>query len=78
MQKENPDHHDANLILKLYDLRREGLFLYVKVLPHLERFRKEISPTAFQNAEWISTQCAEGRKSLEMIQLRVRKMMEAK
>jgi hypothetical protein len=145
MPKEKPDHHDADLILKLYELRREavmrdsrnaingkfwpksyedvlaitkpdhpmnaafrqvssywemtygmakhgiihadfliesggeGLFLYAKIHPYLERFRKEnSSPTAFQNAEWISTQCTEGRKRFEMIQGRVRKMAEAK
>jgi len=145
MSKDKPDHHDAELVLKLYDLRREavmrdsrntingkfwpksyedvlaitkpdspmnaafrqvssywemvygmakhgiihadflvenngeGLFLYAKIHPHLERFRKEnSSPTAFQNAEWIATQCAEGRRRFEMIQNRVRKMAEAK
>jgi hypothetical protein len=145
MSKDKPDHHDAELVLKLYDLRREavmrdsrnsingkfwpksyedvlaitkpdspmnaafrqvssywemvygmakhgiihadflienngeGLFLYAKIHPFLERFRKEnSSPTAFQNAEWISTQCAEGRRRFEMIQNRVRKMAEAK
>ena len=57
----------------------EGLFLYAKIHPHLERFRKEnSSPTAFQNAEWISTQSAEGRRRFEMISGRVRKMAEAK
>jgi hypothetical protein len=145
MSKEKPDHHDAELVLKLYDLRREtvmrdsrnaingkfwpksyedvlaitkpdhpmnaafrqvssywemtygmakhgiihadfliensgeGLFLYAKIYPFLERFRKEnSSPTAFQNAEWISTQSTEGRRRFEMIQNRVRKMAEAK
>jgi len=144
MSKEQPDHHDAELILRLYDLRREtvmresrnailgkfwpktfedfiavtkfehpenaafrqvssywemvysfakrgvvnadfliensgeGLFLYAKVLPFLERFRKEMSPTAFQNAEWISKNCEEGKKRFEMIQGRVKKMAESR
>ena len=145
MSKEKPDYQDAELMLKLYELRREsvmresrnninmkffpksyddavavtkfehplneafrqtssywemvygfarhgivnadflienngeGLFLYAKMQPHLERFRKEnSSPTAFQNAEWISTQCAEGRRRFEMIQARVRKMADMK
>jgi hypothetical protein len=56
----------------------EGLFLYAKVLPYVERFRKEFSPVAFQNAEWIATQCSEGRRRFEMIQGRVKKMMETK
>ena len=144
MSKEKPDYHDADLVLRLYDLRREkvmresrdaigkkfwpksyedviavakpdhplnaafrqtgtywemvyglakhgivhadflvensgeGLFLFAKVQPYLERFRKEMAPTAFQNAEWIATQCAEGKKRFENIQARVRKMLETK
>jgi hypothetical protein len=114
--KQTPDHHDAELVLKLYELRREsvmresrkammqfnprdydefvaitqpthdlnpafrqvssyfemaygfarhgvchpdflaentgeGMLLFAKVQPHLERFRRENAPTAFQNAE---------------------------
>jgi len=141
MIKERPDHHDAELVLRLYDLRREpvmrqsrttmmqfmpksyeellaitqpnhpsnaawrqvssywemawsfarhgvcnpdflientteGLFLFAKVQPHLERFRKDLSPTAFRNAEWIATQCETGRQRLELVQMRLRKMLE--
>ncbi|HEV8112998.1 MAG TPA: hypothetical protein VGR31_09500 [Planctomycetota bacterium] len=141
MAKEVPDHHDAEIVMKLYDLRREsvmrdsrnkiaqflprtweefivvtqpahplnaafrqvssywemaygfgrhhivnadflientteGLFIYVKVLPFLERFRKEVSPTAFRNYEWITTQCETGKQRLELVQSRVRKMLE--
>jgi hypothetical protein len=142
MSKQTPDYQDADLIIKLYELRREpvmrqsrndinakffpknydefiavtkidhplnaafrqtssywemvysfanhgvvnadflienageGLFLFAKVQPHLERFRKEGSPTAFKNAEWIATQCAEGRKRFEIISNRVKKMAE--
>jgi hypothetical protein len=144
MPKEQPDHHDAELVLKLYDLRREavmresrngigakfwptsyedflavtkadhplnaafrqvstywemaysfarhgivnadflientteGLFLYAKVRPFLERFRRESSPLAFRNAEWISTQCDEGRQRFDMVQQRVQKILETK
>ena len=139
--KEKPDHHDADLVLKLYDLRREavmrqsrnaiggfmprtyeeffavtqmnhplnaawrqtssywemaygmarhgvinpdflientgeGMFLYAKVLPFLDRFRKEMSPLAFRNSEWISTNCESGKRILEMVQGRLRQMME--
>jgi len=142
MIKEVPDHHDAELVLRLYELRREtvmresrskimtwlprtweeflaatqmdhplnaafrqtssywemaygmarhhivnpdylmentteGLFLYAKVLPFLERFRKEFAPTAFRNVEWITTNCATGKQRLEMVQGRVRKLIEA-
>ena len=143
MSKEHPDHHDADLILKLYELRREavmresrrtmmaflprsweelaaavapthphnaawrqvgsywemvysfgrhgvvhpdfliennaeGLFLFAKVEPYLGRFRKEYSPTAFRNAEWIATQCETGRQRYAMVKARVAKMMEAR
>lgn len=143
MAKEVPDHHDAELVLRLYELRREavmresrktmaqflprtweellavtqtdhpanaafrqvssywemaygfgrhhivnpdflientteGLFLYAKVLPFLERYRKELSPTAFRNAEWITTECETGKQRLEVVQARIRKMLEAR
>jgi hypothetical protein len=144
MIKAHPDHHDAELVLRLYDLRREavmrqsrdaifqflprtwedltavvlspahpqnaawrqtssywemaygfakhgivnpdfliessteGLFLYAKVLPFLERMRKEISPTAFQNAEWIVQNSAVAKQRFELVQGRVRKMLEAR
>ena len=143
MPKEVPDHHDAELVLKLYDLRREavmresrakmfqfrpqtweelmavvdtahplnaafrqtssywemaygfarhhivnadflientteGLFLYAKILPFLARFRQEGSPMAFRNAEWITTQCEAGKQRLELVQGRVRKMLEGR
>jgi len=143
MSKDVPDHHDAELVLRLYELRREavmresrqtmmkffpkswedfvavtqadhpsnaafrqvssywemaygfgrhhvidpdflientteGLFLYAKVLPFLERFRREVSPTAFRNAEWITKECETGKQRLEIVQMRLRKMLEAK
>lgn len=143
MTKEKPDHQDAELVLKLYDLRREtvmrqsrdaiakwvprdwddfisvtkidhphnaawrqvssyfemaygfarhgvvnaeflaentgeGLFLYAKVLPHLERFRRDVAPTAFMNAEWICANAASARMRLEMFQKRVAAMTAAK
>lgn len=136
MQKTTPDHHDADLIIKLYDLRREtvmrqarnsinawvprswedvhavtqpshamnapwrqvssywemvysmarhgivhaefmaencaeGLLLYAKVAPYVERYRKEISPTAFTNAEWIAKETAMGRQRFALFQKRV-------
>src|SRR2546423_14095391 len=142
MSKEKPDHDDAQLVLKLYDLRREavmrqsraaingwlprnwaefiavtqpahplnapwrqvssywemvysmarhgivhadflaenngeGLFLFAKVAPHLERFRREVSPTAFTNAEWITKESAVGKQRFEMIRGRVKQMMDA-
>lgn len=139
MSKEKPDHHDAELVIRLYDLRREpvmrqaratinswyprtweeilgatqptnplnsawrqvstywemvysmarhgivhadyfvennaeGLFLFAKVSPHLERFRREVSPTEFTNAEWVATECAVGKQRFALIQKRVEAM----
>lgn len=145
MIKERPDHHDADLVIKLYDLRREtvmrasrdaiaskfwpkryedisavvnnyehelnapwrqvstywemvygfakhgiinpdflaenageGFFLFAKVAPHLERFRKEISPLALQNTEWMILNSETAKKRFEMIRERVKKMAESK
>lgn len=142
MSKTTPDHHDADLVIKLYDLRREavmrqarnaintwmprnwdefiavtqpthplnsawrqtssywemvygmarhgivnadyfaenngeGLLLFSKIAPYLERFRKETSPMAFMNAEWISKECAAGRMRFEMFTKRMKQMQEA-
>jgi hypothetical protein len=136
--KQAPDHHDADLVLKLYELRREpvmresrsamitfapktfeeliaitqpgnannaafrqvasyfemaygfarhgivppdflaestaeGLILFAKVLPFLERFRKEYSPTAFQNAEWLVANSTVAKQRLEMFKARFAK-----
>lgn len=143
MIKPTPDHHDAELVLRLYDLRREtvmrqsrdtmlrflprtwedffavtqlghpdnaawrqvssywemaygfarhgivnpdflvessaeGLLLYAKVLPHLDRMRKELSPTAFQNCEWLVAHSTVARQRLELMQARIQKMMAAR
>ncbi|HJU73922.1 MAG TPA: hypothetical protein VJ717_09255 [Gemmatimonadaceae bacterium] len=125
--KDAPDHHDAELVLKLYELRRdpvmrqsrhdistkflpgsyedwvavtseshplnaayrqvstywemvygmvkhgvlhgefmlescgEGLYLFAKVRPYLERFRNEVNPIALQNAEWVATNTKRGQ-----------------
>lgn len=144
MSQELPNHHDADIILKLYDLRREavmresrnainskfwpksyedfvaitkpdhplnaafrqvgsywemvygfafhgvvnpdfniemngeGLFLYAKAKPFVERYRLEIAPTAFQRAQWITENCVEGKRRFAMIEARVKKMLETK
>jgi hypothetical protein len=56
----------------------EGLLLFAKVAPHLERVRAEISPIAFRNAEWISRESAEGRRLLQLFTERVQKTMASK
>jgi len=144
MAKDTPDHHDAELVLRLYELRREtvmresrdtinsqfwprsfddvlavtkrdhhlnrpfrqvgtywemvygmvkhgivnaeyflesngeGFFLFAKVLPYLEAYRREVSAQAFRNAEWVALKSPAGREAFEGIQARVKKLAEAR
>lgn len=144
MPKEQPDHHDAELALRVYDMRREavmresraaingkfwpktyddvvaltkgdhplnaayrqvgsfwemvygfarhgivhpdfwlesngeGIFVFAKVAPYLDRIRAEISPVAFRNAEWVAKECAEGRRLFAMFSDRVAKALASK
>lgn len=142
MAKKKPSHADAELILKLYDLRREpvmresrktiagwlprsledvlaitkmedpknaawrqvssyfemtygfarhgivpadflaensgeGLLLFAKIEPHLKAFRKQLSPTAFQNAEWLVKKSPVARERLKLFQKRLAGMLAA-
>ncbi len=138
MSMDKPDHADADLVIKLYDLRREavmrasrdainarfqpktyedflavtrpdhpmnaafrqvssywemvygmarheivnaeylvenageGMFLFAKVAPFLQRFRDEMSPRAFQHAEWAATRTQTGKRYIEMLQARMK------
>jgi len=142
--KDAPDHHDAELVLRLYELRREarmrearhyvsaefwpatadellaitkpehpqnaafrqvssywemaygmakhgivnpdylvenageGLYVLAKVHPWLAEYRASAYPTAFRHAEWIATQCAEGRAVFAMFRERVAKRLAAR
>lgn len=143
MSKETPDHQDAEIVMRLYDLRREalmresrkavagfhprsydelsavlkpdhplnaafrqvstywemaygfarhgivhadlllesggeGIFLFAKVEPYLQRLRQDYSAVAFRHAEWVSRECAEGRRLLEVFRGRIKKALEAK
>lgn len=49
----------------------EGLALFAKVQPHLARFREEVSPTAFRNAEWLVKHSAVAKGRLQMFQRRL-------
>jgi hypothetical protein len=144
MGKDRPDHHDAELVLRVYEMRREpvmrqsrhemistfwpktyedlvavtrptnplnaayrqvgsywemvygmprhgivhadyflesngeGIYLFARVAPYLERFRAEISPVAFRNAEWVARETETGRRYFEVFAARVKKMLESK
>jgi hypothetical protein len=144
MSREKPDHHDAELVFRAYDLRREsvmresrnainqkfwpktyadvqavlkgdhplnaayrqtttywemvyglvkhgivnadyfletngeGLFLFARVAPFLEDIRRDASPAAFQNAEWVSKETEIGRRYFAMFSARVKKVLETK
>jgi len=144
MPKTTPDHHDAELLLKVYDLRREtvmrearraiqrdfwpktwadleavltaehplnapyrqtgtywemvysmvrhgivnpafwlenngeGMFLFVKVEPFLEKLRASGQPKAFQNAEWVAKECPDGRPLYDRIKARVAQLAAAR
>jgi hypothetical protein len=143
-QKDAPDHHDAELVLRVYELRRdplmrqsrqdiskkflpaayddflavtkedhplnsayrqvssywemvyamakhgvihgefmlescgEGLYLFAKVRPHLERFRTDVNPLAFQNAEWVATNTKRGQQLTERFSKRVAASLAAR
>lgn len=144
MSKEHPDHHDAKLVFRAYELRREpvmrdsrnainrefwprtyeellavtkaehplnaawrqtttywemvygtvrhgvvhpeyfmesngeGMFLFARVAPYLEEFRRDVSPVAFRNAEWVSKSTETGKRFFELFSARVKKTLEAK
>jgi len=144
MSKEHPDHHDAELAFRAYELRRdpvmresrnainrdfwpksfaelvavtkadhplnaawrqtttywemvygavkhgivnadyfmessgEGMFLFARVAPYLEEFRREVSPVAYQNAEWVAKNTAVGQRVFAMFSARVKKTLETK
>ncbi len=56
----------------------EGLFLFARMAPHLEALRREYSPMAFQNAEWVSKETAVGRRLFGIYRERVAKVLETK
>jgi hypothetical protein len=51
----------------------EGLYFFAKVAPFIERWRQEVSPMAFRNAEWVSREISEGRRLFEVFTKRVKK-----
>ena len=144
MGKDHPDHHDAELAFRAYELRREtvmrdsrnainrdfwpkayedvlavtkfdhplnapwrqtttywemvygtvkhgivnadyfmesageGMFLFARVAPYLEELRRDVSPVAFQNAEWVAKNTAAGQRMFTMFTARVQKLLAAR
>ena len=56
----------------------EGMFLFAKIAPYLDAYRKDVSPTAFGHAEWVARETATGRRMFELISARVKKMAEGR
>ncbi len=144
MSKDHPDHHDAELAFRAYELRREavmresrnainrdfwpktyddvlavtkadhplnaawrqtttywemvygivkhgivnadyfmessgeGMFLFVRVAPFLEELRRDVSPVAFQNTEWVARNTAGGQRMFAVFTARVQKVLATK
>ncbi len=56
----------------------EGLFLFARMAPYLEEFRREVSPVAFRNAEWVAKNTETGQRFFEVFSGRVKKILESK
>ena len=56
----------------------EGMFLFARVAPYLEELRRDVSPVAFQNAEWVAKNTAAGQRMFTMFTARVQKLLAAK
>ena len=56
----------------------EGIFLYARMAPYLEEFRREVSPVAFQNAEWVAKNTPVGQRMFAMFTARVEKLLATK
>ena len=61
----------------LAETNGEGLFFYAKISPYLEQIRKDGSPVAFQNLEWVTTNSEAGKQIFEYIQGIVRARLES-
>ncbi len=61
----------------LVESNGEGLFLYAKMLPYIDRMRAEWFPTAFQNTEWIVNNSEEGKQMLARMQAMMAKRAQA-
>lgn len=55
----------------------EGLLLFAKIEPHLKTFRKQYSPTAFQNSEWLAKKSPVARARLKLFKKRLAAQLAA-
>ena len=62
----------------LAEFTGEGLFLFAKVEPYLERFRVELAPTAFTNAELIAQKSPFARERMQLMRKRVASLLAAR
>jgi hypothetical protein len=56
----------------------EGLLLYAKMEPYVEQIRKEVTPYAFINTEWVARETQRGKGLIEVFRGRVKKALEAR
>lgn len=54
----------------------EGMYLFAKVEPYLEQLRKEVNPTVFVNAEWVSKHTDRGKVMVDLFRGRVKARLE--
>jgi hypothetical protein len=66
--------HDAYFM----ESNGEGMLLFAKVAPFVDDLRREHSPVAYQNAEWVSKNTTVGRRAFEMMSARVKKALESR
>ncbi len=55
----------------------EGLFLFAKLEPYLKAIRKQISPFAFRNSEWLVAKSEEAQRRMGLFRKRIAAMLEA-
>ncbi|MND05194.1 hypothetical protein D3C83_258330 [compost metagenome] len=51
----------------------EGMILFAKAQPWLEKIRAELNPRAFLNAEWVATQTEAGKRVYAIFEARAKK-----
>ncbi len=56
----------------------EGMFLYAKASPFVDRLREDWQPVAFRNAEWAGKATVAGRRTFETFTARVKKKLESR